>query len=226
MMKDSLGDRMKKYEQEFNRKISKDSYFCIRLDGRNFSKLSKYQNFNKPFDDNFKSVMNDISSKLVCEMNAWFSYNQSDEISLYFKPVESEFGQQIFDGKVQKLLSVSSGIASSMIGSKFENAHFDSRLFVLPDEFEVWNNLLWRQQDCHRNAVNGIAQSRFSQKQLNKVTIRELKQMIPDWSNYPDCFLYGTIHNRCETFDLSDIIHTMKIEDNYQNAFTRSIINE
>ena len=47
--------------------------------------------------------------------------------------------------------------------NKEYKAVFDARVFNLP-QWEVTNNLIWRQQDATRNSINSVAQSLFSQK--------------------------------------------------------------
>ena len=57
-------------------------------------------------------------------------------------------------------------------------AMFDSRVFTIPEQAEVINNLIWRQQDCVRNSISMVAQSLYSHKELHKKSANEMQEMI------------------------------------------------
>jgi tRNA(His) 5'-end guanylyltransferase len=101
----SFGDRMKDYESCYNFKIPNRSYVIIRLDGKGFSKYTKM--FDKPFDDILSNVMDAATVELCKYLNPLFAYTQSDEISLVFSTIENIDADLPFDGKVQKLCSIS-----------------------------------------------------------------------------------------------------------------------
>jgi len=69
-------------------------------------------------------------------------------------------------------------------------AEFDARVFQLPNNEELINAFIWRQQDCIRNSISSVAQSKFSQKQLHKKSTKDMKQMLVDindpWEKYDD----------------------------------------
>lgn len=75
--------------------------------------------------------------------------------------------------------------------NKLENmllAEFDSRVFQLPNDEEVVNCFLWRQNDCTRNSISSVAQSLFSAKQLHKVNTKQMQELIFEkginWNDY------------------------------------------
>jgi len=117
----SLGDRMKNYElicQDILT-INGNETFVIRLDGRNFSKLTK--NFEKPYDENFSNIMLNTAVDIFKEFNPTFIHVQSDEISVIFKnrcsneefDTEPQKYNHIFGGRVIKMLTIISSFASS-----------------------------------------------------------------------------------------------------------------
>lgn len=68
-------------------------------------------------------------------------------------------------------------------------ALFDSRVFNLP-QYEVINNLIWRQQDATRNSINSVAQSLFSHKELQGISSKDLQNKMlterdVNWNDYP-----------------------------------------
>lgn len=56
-------------------------------------------------------------------------------------------------------------------------ALFDSRVFNVP-QYEVINNLIWRQQDATRNSINSVAQSLFSHKELQGINSKDLQNKM------------------------------------------------
>lgn len=107
MEKISLGDRIKCYEKSFQTYIKKNENIVIRLDGDSFSKFTK--GFRKPFDKILVETMNRTTKDLFEKFNCCFAYTQSDEITLVIK----KSNEMILGGKVQKLVSLSSGFCST-----------------------------------------------------------------------------------------------------------------
>lgn len=123
-----LGDRMKYYEELC---LSQDyvpaNYpFILRLDGRSFSSYT--QQFKKmaedyydvPYSPEFKRAMIMTANDLLHEFGASTVYTHSDEISLVFFPVSLE-SKHLFDGRVNKLLSVVPSYASIRFVNYIEN---------------------------------------------------------------------------------------------------------
>lgn len=77
-----------------------------------------------------------------------------------------------------------------------KGAMFDARCFNIPKE-EVCNLIYWRQLDATRNSIQMVAQSNFSQKQLEGKSCNELQDMLLlekniDWNNYSASCKHGT----------------------------------
>lgn len=208
---DSLGDRLKTYERlSTSQTFIPNLPIYIRLDGRSFSKFTK--GLERPYDENFSKLMIETTKFLVKELDATIGYTQSDEISLVLK---NQYGKGcIFNGRVDKLLSISAGLASAYFNkhltkylpSKTEEVPvFDSRAFNVPNEDEAANCILWREQDATKNSIQMAGHHYFSHKELhqkNTKTIREMllkKEVV--WEDYPNHFKYGTYVQR-ELFDV------------------------
>lgn len=189
---DSLGDRMKGYENVYNHKLIRRLPVIIRLDGRAFHTLTK--NMIKPYDLRFSKCMLYATIELVKEIQgSIFAYTQSDEISILLQDWKYYTTEAWFDSKVQKMVSVSASIATrgfnelSRVQFQGEEnkglleaakkATFDSRVFNLPFE-EVNNYFLWRQNDATRNSVNALAQSEFSHKELQGINVTDVKEKL------------------------------------------------
>lgn len=78
--KTTLGDRLKGYEEDFEKYIDYNNHIIVRIDGHKFSKFTK--GFEKPFDNILSKSMIETTKDLCEEFNAVTGYTQSDEITL------------------------------------------------------------------------------------------------------------------------------------------------
>src|SRR6185437_5293725 len=97
-----------------------------------------------------------------------------------------------FDGNLQKMVSISASIATAAFNSQFsdrKSAHFDSRVFQIPDPIEVENYFVARQKDAARNSVSMLAQHYCSHKELHGVSCEKMHDKIhangDNWNNHP-----------------------------------------
>lgn len=188
-----LGERMKTYEMQLRSRLLRRTPVVIRIDGKSFHTFTR--GLKKPFDEDFVRIMQD-TMKYLCEniQGCVLGYTQSDEITLVLIDYQNLDSMAWFDNQVQKIVSVSASLAtigfnkslnemvnnkkeSDIWNSKLYRATFDSRVFNLPKE-EVCNNLIWRQQDATRNSINSLAQSLFSQKQLQGINSKQLQNKM------------------------------------------------
>jgi tRNA(His) 5'-end guanylyltransferase len=125
---------------------------------------------------------------------AMLAYVQSDEISILLNNYKENNSQSWFDNNLEKMISVSAGMASAKfsmlsdsIFGKFKMAVFDSRAFVLPKE-DVVNYFIWRQSDATRNSIQMLARTLYSHKELIGVDSDQLQEL---------CFQKGINWNDC-----------------------------
>jgi tRNA(His) guanylyltransferase len=202
MKKDDLGDRMKLYEQmEAGRRFMPGLPILARIDGKNFSKLTR--NMNKPYDLKMMEIMCITTSKLVEETCALLGYTQSDEITLLFRGDHTTF----FEGKIHKMVSVISSMATAIFNNEFlmrfrrmESSCFDCRVWTVPNQVEAVNAVLWREIDATKNSISAAARCYYSHKQLQNKTGKEMQEMLFDkginWNDYHDHFKRGTYYTR------------------------------
>lgn len=207
--KDSLGDRMKRYEAVSKTSLVQRMPVILRLDGCHFHTFTK--GFVKPFDDVMIKSMQD-TMKYLCEniQGCVFGYTQSDEITLVLVDYKNLNSSQWFDNEVQKMCSVAASMTSMYFNKCFaynainagneeglfkkhwdaftkRGAYFDCRAFNVPKE-DVCNCILWRQQDATRNSIQSLAQANFSHKALQGLNCNQLqdKLMIEKEINWND----------------------------------------
>lgn len=181
MNKDSIGNRMKEnYENRYRFFLTRRTPVIIRLDGRAFHTLTR--GLQKPFDEKFSNTITETAKYLCSEIQgAKCAYAQSDEISILLTDYDQLTTDAWFDYNVQKMTSISSGLASAYFTKQWCSnggcAVFDSRVFNIPME-EVCNYFIWRQMDWIRNSVQMLAQSNFSHKQLHGKNQPAMHEML------------------------------------------------
>lgn len=189
---DEFGSRMKGYEFSYRHYLPKRLPVIIRIDGKAFHSYTK--DLIKPFDENLASVMAETSKYLLENITGCkLAYYQSDEISLLLTNDDKLTTEPWFGNNIQKLVSISASLTTAYMNSlEWEGkpnklAFFDSRVFVLPSS-EVNNYFLWRQQDATKNSISMLAQSHYSQSELNHLNGEEMKKKLlteknVDWND-------------------------------------------
>ena len=143
---------LKEYEKPFDTAVPPGDHLVVRLDGRDFTRLTnKIMEFEKPFDARFHDlILETLKHLMQCGPRVVYAYTQSDEISLLLADENS-----FFNRRVQKICSVLAGEASAAFTLKLgQVASFDCRISQLPDSHAVINYFRWRQEDARRNALN------------------------------------------------------------------------
>jgi len=193
-MKDALGERMKEYYEMRSRSyLTRRVPVIVRLDGCHFHTFTR--GFKKPYDEVFSKVMIE-TTKYLCEniQGCVLGYTQSDEISLLLLDDFTNTTDGWYDYQIQKIVSVAASLATLQFNKSFnillnydtadiemfyahskaaeKGATFDARAFNIPRE-EVNNYFVWRQTDAERNSVNALAQSLFSHKSLQGLSVKD-----------------------------------------------------
>lgn len=207
---DSLGDRMKRYENNFRYSLTRRVPVIIRLDGKAFHTFTK--GMKKPFDQVLMNAMQD-TMKYLCEniQGCVFGYTQSDEITLVLTDYATITTDAWFGYGVQKMASIAASMATLAFNTNFiESANAALQYFdtessiqgamefdysVYERKFnkalfdarvfsipkdEVCNCLVWRQQDATRNSIEAVGQANFSHRELNCKSCNDIQEML--WS--------------------------------------------
>lgn len=158
-----ISETHKGYEKTTMQRLSPDRPVLVRLDGHRFSSFTK--GFHKPYDMRIFRAMLLASSDLLSQLSPMSVFTQSDEITLVFGKQDEKAGQTLpFMGKTQKFASLAAAYCSvrfcfhlerelagsnpTLLEQKRGMAHFDARVFNVPDEVAVAENLMWRQNDA------------------------------------------------------------------------------
>ena len=150
---DDFDNIMRVYETSCDHCSLPGIYMVTRIDGRNFTTLSrKICHFEAPFDVKMRDLMIETTRRLMrCGFTILYGYTQSDEISLLHSLRETAFSR-----KHRKFNSILAGEASAMFTHLLGTpAAFDCRVCELPSTALVTDYFRWRMEDAHRNALNG-----------------------------------------------------------------------
>ncbi len=132
------------------RHLPDGAWVVLRLDGRGFTRFTE-ERFEKPFDERFHSCMVATARAVLEDFGGLYAYTESDEISVLVPR-----GWAYFDREVEKVVSVSAGLASATFSLACGTvAHFDARVVVAPTDEQVMDYFRWRQADATRCALNG-----------------------------------------------------------------------
>lgn len=247
--KQSLGDRIKSsYEDRSKTFLNRRTITIIRLDGKGFSKFTK--GLNKPFDDGFSQDM-DATALYLCEniQGVKFAYTQSDEISVVLCDFDNIETDAWFDYNVQKMTSIAASLATSKFNqlrlarmSRGANGYldvdelmgmtlacFDARVFQVPNVDEMFNAILWRQQDCTRNSISMAASAVYSHKELEKKSSSVKQEMLfqkgINWNDYAIKYKRGIVIKKESVYVAGpngDTIRNMWIPDYNTPIFTEN----
>lgn len=208
---DKLGNMMKFYEsQTCVERLLPLIPIVARLDGKGFSKFTK--GLKRPYDERLSNLMIETTKYLVKETNANCGYTQSDEITLVWYSGDLE-SKVYFDGRVMKMISDLSAMASVFFNSKLSEylpekvgklPRFDCRVFSVPTLDEAVNAFYWREKDATKNSISMAAQSFYSHKELMNKNSGQKQEMLfqkgVNWNEYPSFFKKGTYVQRKRVF--------------------------
>ena len=198
MSRTEIDIRMKEqYEDRYRIMLPRRSYTIIRVDGRAFHTWTR--GMERPYSQVLITAMDEVALALCEEIaGAQIGYVQSDEISVLVTDFAKIDTHAWFDNNLQKLCSISASIATATFNSLFLGrplAHFDSRVFQIPDPVEVANYFVARQKDAIRNSVAMLAQNYCSPRELHGVSNAAMHEKIHEhgdnWADHPVRFKHG-----------------------------------
>jgi len=163
---DELDSQMRVFETSADFCVLPGIYIVARLDGRNFTNLTKEKGkFDAPFDTHFRDLMIETTGHLMqCGFKIVYGYTESDEISLLF-----DLDINLFGRKIRKYNSILAGEASAKFSLLFGDIGvFDCRICQLPNEKTVVDYFRWRNEDAHRNALNAHCYWALRKENYNK----------------------------------------------------------
>ena len=237
-VQDSLGDRMKSYEDCYRFSLTPRTPIIVRVDGRAFHTFTK--GLDKPYDMDLISFMI-WSAKFVAQQMSGFkmAYVQSDEASFVLSDYDDINTQGWFDYNKSKIETISASamtahfnweVKSSDRQDKFgkkQLAMFDARAYNIPEN-EISNYFLWRQKDWERNSLSMLARAYFSAKELHGKNRTNMHDMLHtkgvNWATFDSKVKNGTyLDNKMN--EITDIApNYSQIEQLRVKCFTKETV--
>jgi tRNA(His) 5'-end guanylyltransferase len=183
-MSNSLGDRMKRYEEVTQLHLTRRVPVILRVDGRAFHTMTS-RFFKKGYDPEFVRFMQSIAFETMRTLQGCqFCYGQSDEINFLLTDYRTISTDPHFNYDLQKIVSTSAATATMYAMAWFRDfgcvtgaVTFDARAFNIPLD-DVNNYFLWRQRDATRNAISMWARKYLSHKECLNKSGDELQEVI------------------------------------------------
>ncbi len=239
---DSLGDRMKKYEDAYEQQMINRLPIVIRCDGKNFSNWTKKIGAVKPFDSQLSINMSEAMRKTAEKIEGClFGFTQSDEITFVLRNDQSLESTPWFDNRIQKMCSIVSSILTANFNKMYDVsiplAYFDTRVFAVPTIQEAINALVWRQNDAVKNSIScscyygsaNIIGKKTARKMMEGLNQNQQQEMLfreakINWNDYPTKFKRGIgCYKQKQTFtkDGKEYIRTPWIIDEELPTFSK-----
>ncbi len=215
--KDSLGDRMKDYENRSRIFLPRRTYTLFRIDGKAFHSYTK--GCDSPYDEKLMHAMDTAAIAVAMEaMGCKLAYVQSDEISGVLTDFETHETQAWFNNNLQKMSSIAASTATIAFYMKrleqgiTKPAKFDARFWTVSDRYEAMNMFVWRQQDAIRNAKQALGQSIFSAKELHGVNVETIVSMAREkgieWESMNKGFRFGRLIYKQDRIQRETVRHS------------------
>lgn len=236
----TIGDRMKDYENVLASKLDPTLPWMCRLDGHKFSSYTRpfKKPFDERIHNCMVAAASALADAFnpVCvytcsdEITLVFPVlSQHDPANEALEGDQKKQNQTIiYNGKVQKLASLMASYATVAFDREMNKQvfgddeaklkqhveqvrpYFDGRVFNMPSDAEMVNNLVWR---CHfdyrRNSISTFARSFFTTKELHLKSCLDMLAMIKekgaDWEDLPAQFKYGTFIKK-ELYDKETVV--------------------
>lgn len=196
---DTISKRFKNnYEMRSRSYLYKKIPAIVRVDGKSFHTFCR--RFEKPYSQDLNDALNSVMFFLCKEIQgAKFAQRYSDEISILMTDYDTNQTDSFFGYEIQKIDSVVASWASTelckillqtnCIRSDERWPVFDCRCFNIP-HFEITSYFWMRMLDAKRNSIQGLSQSKFSDKQLHGKNTDDMQEMLflnygINWNNIP-----------------------------------------
>ena len=183
--KDSLGNRIKAYENVSRSYLTQRTPVILRIDGRAFHTFTR--SLEKPYDVKLMKSMVEAACAVAMDMQGFkLGYIQSDEASFLITDYDDINTQGWFNYNLSKMVSISASVMTANFNQEFQFqtkdnypyfATFDSRAFNIP-EMDIANYFLWRAKDWERNSLQMFCRSIFSHNELNGKKRDDMHEML------------------------------------------------
>jgi tRNA(His) 5'-end guanylyltransferase len=212
-MSNKLTDRIKSYQDLTDLKLLPRAPVIMVVNGNSFSKVTSL--LDKPYDSKLAECIMNTMLRLCTDIEGVvFAYQHNDEIVLVTRNDQNHETAPWYNGRVQKICSVVSSIASLHFNrcanaielNLINEAFFTCQVFVVPTIMEAINTLVCQQQHNFQTSIQFACFYELLKRARDKNTIREMlsglsldekidllrQECQTDFNSYPLAFRRGT----------------------------------
>ncbi|MDP2683488.1 MAG: tRNA(His) guanylyltransferase Thg1 family protein [bacterium] len=171
-MAHSLSERQERYELDYDYTILNRVPVIIRITIRNYKKL--IQQLDAPFCSDFYDIMSQTMLFTITSIpDAVLGYYHNDEITFVLKNDHDYDSVPWHGNNIQKIVSTVASLVTlgyyksvDLFNDNLDlgEAIFSVKAFAVPSIIESFNNLIWRQGICVKNAINNASLSELTDK--------------------------------------------------------------
>ncbi len=163
----------------------------IRLDGVKFGK--KLRDFERPRDRRVHNILIEAGIELMKYMGADIAHVVSDEINIVF------LNYVPYGGRYFKLISTSSGIASSITSLRLgRELYFDSRIVEIYNPKEILEYLMYRARVGMNNYLSQLCYMNGIVREYTPNIEELILHTYGKYRNIENWELFGTLLYKCE----------------------------
>ena len=180
-MEQTLQERIREYESCQCIRLTRKLPVVIRIEGRNFSKLTR--DLSKPYSKELISLFSGTLVRLMKQIDgAVFGYYFSDSITIISLNDQKNTTEPWLGNDQQRIASLTSALATYEFNDILWELDdppdiqgqplFLSSAFIVPNYMEAINCLIERQQECIKNAITAASyvelSKRFNRKEVQR----------------------------------------------------------
>ena len=210
---------MKAYEKQQLKTFELEDTFVITVDMRNAKTVLK--DMDTPFDTFFKEAMQETAKALATGIpGVRLVYTGNDEVLLFFKQTRPDQKQPLFHGKEQKLISVTSSIATNTFNKALlHSPTYSDKAFTVqflaqaiklaPQTEKTLEYLWWHVNNVSISSVHRFAKLIMPDSRLGNANIQTIMTLLKEqghsWKDEVDPhFKYGTLYYSSEASHWQD----------------------
>ena len=180
-MSSKLKDRIESYQNQSDYKLLNKLPIIFSINGKSFSKFTSL--LEKPFSEGFFECIKSTLMRLCVEIDGVvFGYQFNDEIIIVARNDQSSETEAWFDNKIQKLISVSSSVASTHFNNcalsiglnTIGDPLFLTQVFTVPNIIEAINFVIYKQQQNFYTSTQLACTYELYNKNYNKQQIKDM----------------------------------------------------
>ena len=145
------------------------------------------------FNGKVQKIVSEVASVATLRFNANYIEVVNEHIKKDLEDAMNDFSNE---SDVENVVKDLVNESYKLYTDKFLKATFDARVFEIAREDEL-EPIIWRMLDCYKNAIQMIARTHFSQKQLHQKNIKDMEEMLKEKGIKIDSFesrnLYGKV---------------------------------